>query len=163
MENDYRFNKTGDIVTIDNENLLYQACLKMVLTQKGSNPYHPAYGSMIMEKIGRKRMGAAALLIKEDVQNALAKVQNLQTGQRKFQTVTNGELLYSVLEVTVNEGNDPTSFVVNVVVQNASGKRVPVTIAYSAPGAVALAGSTGESLGSQPTRFGPDYRELVGG
>jgi phage baseplate assembly protein W len=164
VENDYRFNKVGDIVTVDNENLLYQACLKMVLTQKGSNPFHPAYGANIMSKIGRKRMGAAALLIQEDVQDALAKVQQMQTGQRKFQSVTDRELLYSVLEVSVTEGNqDPTAFFVNVIVQNAGGQRVPVTIAYSAPGAIALAGSTGESLGSQPTRFGADYRELVGG
>jgi phage baseplate assembly protein W len=164
VENDYRFDKLGDIITIDNENLLYQACLKMILTERGSNIYHPAYGSKIMNMIGRKRMSAAAMQIQEDVQNALQKVKNLQTGQRKFQAVTDREYLYSVTEVTVSEGNeDPTGFFVNVVVQNASGVRVPVTIAYSVPGAVALAGSTGESLGSQPSRFGPNYRELVGG
>ena len=44
VENDYRFNLEGDVITIENENLLYQACLKALLTRKGSNPYHPGYG-----------------------------------------------------------------------------------------------------------------------
>ena len=163
IENDYRFDKAGDVLTIDNENLLYQACLKILLTEVRSNPYHPRYGSRILNMIGSKQTGAAATLIQEQVQQALAKVQNLQEGQRKFQTVTDRERLYSVLSVDVTSpGVDPTAYNVNVVVQNASLQRIPISIAFSVPGAIALAGSTGESLGAQPTNFGPQYRNLVG-
>jgi hypothetical protein len=163
VENDYRFDKSGAVITIDNENLLYQACLKMLLTEVRSNPYHPRYGSGIMGMIGMKRMGAAATLIQEKVQQALEKVQNLQNGQRKFQRVTDRERLYAVLNVNVSSPpSDPTAFQVDVVVQNASQQRIPISIAFSVPGAVALAGSTGASLGAQPTDFGPKYRNLVG-
>lgn len=163
VENDYRFDKAGDVVTIDNENLLYQACLKMLLTELKSNPYHPAYGSDIMKMIGMKRSGAAAVLIQEAVTVALEKVQNIQTTQRNFQTVSDRERLYAVQAVNVTSpGVDPTAFNVEVVVTNASMQRIPVSIAYSVPGAVALAGSTGASLGAQPTNFGPQYRNLVG-
>ena len=163
IENDYRFDKAGDVITIDNENLLYQACLKILLTEIRSNPYHPRYGSKIMGLIGSKRSGAAATLIQEQVQQALTKVQNLQQGQRKFQQVTDRERLYSVLAVDVTSpGVDPTAYTVNVVVQNASLQRIPISIAFSVPGAIALAGSTGASLGAQPTDFGPKYRNLVG-
>lgn len=163
VENDYRFDKAGDVVTIDNENLLYQACLKILLTDLKSNPYHPAYGSDILKMIGRKRSGAATVLIQEAVNVALTKIINIQTAQRNFQTVTDRERLYSIQAVNVTSpGSDPTAFNVEVVVTNASMQRIPVTIAYSVPGAVALAGSTGESLGAQPTNFGAQYRNLVG-
>lgn len=164
VENDYRFDKAGDVITIDNENLLYQACLKMLLTEQQSNPYHPSYGSKIMSLIGRKKMGAASMLIQEQATQALSKIINMQGTQRKYQAVSDRERLYSVLAVNVTSpGTDPTAFNVQIVVVNASQQRIPVTIAYSVPGAIALAGSTGASLGSQPTSFGADARELVGG
>ena len=163
VENDYRFNKGGDVITIDNENLLYQACLKMLLTELRSNPYHPQYGSDIMKMIGMKRSGVAATLIQQQVQEALEKVQNLQNGQRNFQRGTDRERLYAVNSVQVTSpGVDPTAFNVQVVVTNASQQRIPISIAFSVPGAVALAGSTGSPLGAQPTDFGPQYRNLVG-
>ena len=43
IENDYRFNVLGDALIIGNEDLLYQSCLKAILTLRGSNPYHQAY------------------------------------------------------------------------------------------------------------------------
>jgi hypothetical protein len=87
----------------------------------------------------------------------------MQGTQRKYQAVSDRERLYSVLAVNVTSpGTDPTAFNVQIVVVNASQQRIPVTIAYSVPGAIALAGSTGASLGSQPTSFGADARELVG-
>jgi hypothetical protein len=152
VENDYRFNFAGDVVTIANEDLLYQACLKMVLTSKGSNPFHAGYGSNVMNRIGSKTTLATAASLKEDVVSALKKVQNLQNGQRKYQQVTDKERLYRVLNVDVTPSEDPTVFFISVVVSNGSGQPVSVNITYSAPGAVALAGSNGSSLGEQPTR-----------
>ena len=163
VENDYRFDRAGDVLLVDNTNLLYQACLKMILTRLGSNPYHPQYGSGIMGLIGRKRMGAAATLIREQVSTALSKVQNTQTQQRKYQTVTEQERLYTVNSVDVREVvDDPTAFTVDVVVSNAARTPIPISIAFSVPGAVALGGSTGRPLGAQPTNFGPAYREIIG-
>lgn len=152
VENDYRFDLNGDIVTIENENLLYQACMKAILTVLGSNPYHPAYGSKIMTRIGSKAVGASRMLIKEDVSNALKKVQDLQRSQAKYQLVTEKERLYAVRDVLVTQDeNDPTVFRVRVIVSNGSNKPIVIDIAYVAPGAVALAGTNGMSLGLQPT------------
>ena len=148
VENDYRFNPLGEIITIQNEDLLYQACLKAILTVQGSNPYHPAYGSKLTTRIGRKIAGASAALVKEDVINALNQVKNLQSGQRKYQEVRNRELLYSVEQVEVRVSDvDPTVFFLDVVIRNASNQPVRLTTVFSVPGSVALAGSVNRALG----------------
>lgn len=152
VENDYRFDLEGRVITIQNEDLLYQACLKAVLTVQGSNPYHPEYGSKILTRIGRKVVGASASLIREDVLNALKQVQALQTGQKKYQRLTNSELLYTITSVGVRPSEeDPTVFYVDAVVKNFSNKPVNLTTVFSVPGAVALAGTNGQVLGIETT------------
>lgn len=148
VENDYRFDPSGGILTIQNEDLLYQACLKAILTVQGSNPYHQQYGSKLTTRIGVKAIGASASLIKEDVRNALTQVQSLQTGQRKYQSVQNRELLYSIDNVEVRtSSDDPTVFLVDVVVRNASGTPIQLTTVFSVPGTIALAGTNNQVLG----------------
>lgn len=149
VENDYRFDQTGAVRTIVNEDLLYQACLKIVLTRKGSNPYHAGYGSTIMDRIGSKAALAAAGAIREDIILALGSVQSLQNGQRKFQQVTNRERLYRVEDVSVRpSAQDATVYIVGVTITNGSNQPVSLNIVYSAPGAIALAGTNGLSLGN---------------
>lgn len=152
VENDYRFDISGGLVTIVNEDLLYQACLKILLTSRGSNPYHVGYGSNIINRIGSKVTLSTAASLREDVINALNSMQSLQSGQRRYQQVSDKERLYRILNVDVNPGEDPTTFLISVVVSNGTGQPVSVNITYTAPGAVALAGSNGQSLGEQPTR-----------
>lgn len=152
VENDWRFNFQGDVVEIQNEDLLYQACLKAILTVQGSNPYYPNYGSKITTRIGTKAAGSTALLIREDVQQALQGVQTLQSGQKKYQSVSNGELLYRIDSVSVKPStDDPTVFFVDVVVRNASNRPINITTVFSVPGTIALAGSNGQTLGLEPT------------
>lgn len=149
VENDYRFDLEGQIRIIQNEDLLYQTCLKAILTLKGSNPYHPGYGSSVMSRVGRKSTQASAARIREDVINALSQVQGVQSQQRKYQQVKDRERLYRVNSVMVTPSpNDPTVFHLDISVTNGTGKPVSLNIVYSAPGAVALAGSNGQSLGA---------------
>lgn len=148
VENDWRFNPLGEVITIENEDLLYQACLKAILTVQGSNAFHPAYGSKLTTRIGRKVVGASVSLVKEDVINALNQVQRLQRGQRKYQNVRNRELLLSIESVDVRVSpEDPTIFFVDVVVRNASNTPVQLSTVFSVPGTIALAGTNNQTLG----------------
>jgi hypothetical protein len=148
VENDYRFDTLGAIITIENEDLLYQACLKAILTVQGSNPFHPTYGSKVLTRIGRKIVGASAALVKEDVINALTQVKNLQGGQRRYQRVKDRELLFSVETVDVRPSeDDPTVYFVDVVVRSGSNQPVSLTTVFTVPGAIALAGSNNTALG----------------
>ena len=152
IENDYRYDMQGDAILIKDENLLYQASLKVLLTRIRSNPFHPGYGSSITSRIGSKAVGAVAMLITEDVQRALANLQLMQQGQVKYQSVSAKERLYAVTSVRVTpSASDPTVFELDVGVQNASGDPVSITIVFSVPGVVALTGSNGLSLGLETT------------
>jgi hypothetical protein len=141
VENDMRFNEQGEILTIRNENLLYQGSLKILLTVKGSNPYHTFYGTRIKDRIGSKAVGAVAAAIREDIIRALGYYKQFQQEQGKYQQVTLKETLYEIASVQVNPApNDPTVYYVDVVVRNASSEPVSLSIVYTVPGATALMG-----------------------
>ena len=152
VENDYRFDIQGDMTLIEDENLLYQACLKAILTVLGSNPYHPSYGSEVTTRIGAKAITPTQTLVRLDIQNALEKVKSLQAAQSKYQVVSPEERLYTVNDVQVQiDPNDPTTFRAQVTVRNASNRLVALSIVFTVPGVVALKGTNGLSLGIQPT------------
>lgn len=150
IENDYRYDSAGQLLMIENEDLLYQASLKILLTDKGSNPYHPWYGTHIRSRIGSKAISGVSTLISEDVRQALAKLQTLQGEQTKYQVTSFKERLYSIQRVDVTPHvQDPTIFKVDVAVQNASAEPIDLSIVFTVPGAVALMGSNGLMLGTQ--------------
>lgn len=142
VENDYRFDSAGQFMMIENEDLLYQAALKIVLTDKGSNPYYPWYGCNLRQRIGSKAVSGVATLINEDVRRALTKLQEMQREQTKFQQVTFKERLFSIISVnTQPHVQDPTTFLVDVTLQNASSEQISLNIVFTVPGVVALMGS----------------------
>ena len=142
IENDFRFSQeavgklpAGSIITVQNEDLLYQSCLKMLLTQRGSNPYHPEYGTTILSKIGSKATLGVAASISSEVKRALTSLQTMQRQQGKVQALTFKEQLYEILSVqTYPDPNDPTVFYVEVVVQNASSDPINLQIVYATKG-----------------------------
>lgn len=150
VENDWEYDLRGDALIVANEDLLVQSALKMILTRIGSNAYFPTYGTSIRDAIGKKALSTTATEIREQVRSALLLVSRMQQAQSKFQQVTLEERLFTVNSVDVRQSaNDPTVFLVDVVVTNASGRPVSVSIVYTAPGSVALAGTNGLSLGTQ--------------
>jgi len=161
VENDFRFDTEGVSVLIQNENLLYQACLKILLTDKGSNPYHPRYGTYLRSRIGTKALAGVASIINEDVRKALVEYKGLQEKKAKYQPVSFKERLYAILSVQVlPHVQDPTAFNVNVTVQNASSEPIDLSIVFATPGTVALMGSNGLSLGTDAVGILPNSARL---
>lgn len=156
VENDYRFDESGSSILIQNEDLLYQAVLKILLTDMGSNPFHPWYGTSIRQRIGSKSLMGVTSVLSEDVRQALSRYQALQTEQAKYQVVSFKERLYGILGVDVKRhAQDPTTFLIDVTVQNASGSPIALNIVYTVPEVVALMGTNGLMLGNQPTGLSP--------
>jgi phage baseplate assembly protein W len=148
VENDYRFGQDGEPILITNEDLLVQAAQKLVLTEQGSNPFAPWYGTLIHEKVGLKAIGATSVTIHEEVSKALGRFQELQKLQGRVQTVAAPERLFTVASIdTTLDPQDPTFANVDIVVTNASGQPISLSIVFTTPGAVALAGSLDQSLG----------------
>lgn len=173
VENDYRFDQAGSAILIQNEDLLYQAVLKILLTDLGSNPFHTWYGTSIRERIGTKALMGVSSVLSEDVRKALTKLQSLQTEQGKYQQVTFKERLYAILGVSVKRHQqDPSTFLIDVTVQNASATPIALNIVYTVPEVVALMGTNGLLLGTEAaglgttearTIFSNDRNSLTGG
>ena len=149
VENDYRFDAQGAALMVQDDNLLYQSCLKIILTELKSNIYYPWSGSTLQTLVGSKVVGGTAAGIKQSVNNALTTLQNLQNTQAKYQRITAKERLFSVDNVSVTPAADnPTKFFIEVAVRNYASEPVNITIAYTAPGTFALPGTNQLSLGS---------------
>lgn len=157
VENDFRFDQTGSVILIQNEDLLYQAALKILLTDLGSNPFHSWYGTSIRERIGTKALGGVSSILSEDVRQALSRLQALQTEQAKYQQVSFKERLYAILGVSVKRhAQDPTTFLIDVTVQNASATPISLSIVFTVPEVVALMGTNGLMLGEKAVGLGPE-------
>lgn len=149
VENDYRFTgvastltPAGSVFMVRNEDLLYQSALKIILTQKGSNPFHPAYGSTVLTRIGSKAVSSVAAAINQDVRRALQNLQQTQATAAQYQSITSRERLYSIERVqTVPDANDPTVFYVDVTVQNASTDPINITVVYATSGVTSRNGN----------------------
>lgn len=149
VENDYRFDSQNNPLTVEDNNLLYQSCLKIILTELRSNIYYPWYGANLASSIGTKALSGSQIAIQQAIRTALTNFQNLQASQANFQRVTAKERLYSIDRVVCTQSPvDQTVFLVDVQVRCYSNETVNITIVYTAPGAFALAGTNGLTLGN---------------
>ncbi len=135
VENDYRTEDTGGLKEVTDENLLYQLCMKAILTDLGSNPYHRWYGSTVRASIGKKNLNGVQAALSASVSECLLRVQNLQTEQAKYQPISAKERLYAVDYVEASPvENNPFAYLLEVGVRNFSSERVEITIVYAVPG-----------------------------
>jgi phage baseplate assembly protein W len=139
VENDFRFTESGALETITDETLLIQESLKILLTDLGSNPYHPWYGTRIRQRIGSKNVTGTAATLQEDVRDALNRYKNLQVEQAQYQTLTPRQRLSSIdsIQVLPIEGL-PTAFEINIVVRNSSSQPITVSSIFTVPGVINL-------------------------
>jgi phage baseplate assembly protein W len=157
IENDYRITASGAPLTIADENLLNQDVLKVLSTIKGSNPFNPEYGTVLLTRIGSKALGDGVASINEDVVNALRVYQRLQQAAGRYQEITSRQTLASLASInTFPSELDPTVFEVQIVATNAASVPVVISTVFAAPGTAALAGTNGMSLGLEG--FGVDPR-----
>jgi phage baseplate assembly protein W len=136
VENDIRIDSaTGSPSKASNEQLLYQSCMKALLTELGSNPYHRWYGSKITTLVGQKKNPGAGDSIRHEVSRVLNKVMASQNQQMGFQRVTLEETLKEVLNVSVAaHPSDPTTMLVSAIVKNGSFKPIKLTFVFTVPG-----------------------------
>lgn len=152
VENDLMFDDKGELIMIQDENLLYQYVLKALLTDRGSNPFHKWYGTQLRELSGRKAIAAAASAIRAEVKRTVNTMQVVQQKQAKFQPVSLKETLYKIDYVDVRpHENDPTTFLVDLAVRNASNKLINLSIVFTVPGAVSFVSENGRVVRSLGT------------
>jgi hypothetical protein len=147
IENDWRYRNLGTVITVENENLLLQEMLKATYTVRGSNPFHPWYGTTIVDSIGRKlsSSGIVQNMIQSEVYEAFRRWQSIKKQQEEVvgQAVSDEEYPFRLLGVQIQQSDqDPTIIFVSSTVQNRSSKPIQIERGIRTPIPLDLLGST---------------------
>jgi len=139
IEQDWRYGVSGQVITAQNETLLLQELLKAIYTIQGSNPFHPWYGTQIIDSIGKKLSAAGIVqnMIVSEIYEAFRRWQNIKRQQEEDvgQTVTDEEYPYRLTSVNLQQSTqDPTIIFVSATVQNRSSKPIQIERALRVPG-----------------------------
>jgi phage baseplate assembly protein W len=125
---DLSINNAGVIEPVIGNEKLRQDILKVLITDSGSNRYHPKYGSFL----GKLKIGGFAddrivsLDIEKSVRNAVEYLMALQKAQSQRQSLSAGEVIAEVLKVGVSRDEvDPRAY--NVFVSVLTGELTEIT------------------------------------
>lgn len=147
IENDMVYDSSGDVILISDENLLTQAILKIILTQKGSNPFFLWYGSNMQSLIGSKALKSVENALNQDISNAINNFKQIQTEQARYQYISARQRLYQIISVNVTQSKEnPSLYRLDIVVSNASREAIPISIVYTVGDVITLPGSNGLTL-----------------
>jgi phage baseplate assembly protein W len=147
VENDWRYSKSGDVVTVQDEALLIQEIQKILYTLVGSNPFHTWYGSSLIDAVGNKisSTGVVQNLINSEVIRAFRKWQAIKNKQEQEvgQYVSDEEYPFQLLGVQVTQSQaDPTVVLVSITLQNRSSKPIQILRGVKMPNPDDLLSST---------------------
>ena len=147
VENDWRYDYTGETGNVVDEALLLQEIEKMMFTVQGTNPFHTWHGTTLSEAIGKKLTlgNFVQNLILSDVTAAFNRWQSIKTQQQNVvgQNVTDKEFPFRLLSVNLQQSTqDPTVVYVNLVIQNRSSQPIQISRGLKLPQPLDLLGST---------------------
>lgn len=147
VEYDWRISNNGDVITVQDEALLIQELQKDFFTLLGTNPFHPWYGTNLLDTIGSKLTtgGFVQNLIVSDIYTAFNRWQQIKTQQQTAvgQFVSDKEFPYRLLSVQLQQSNqDPTVIFVNITVQNRSTQPIQISRGLKIPQPIDLLGAS---------------------
>lgn len=147
VENDWRYGLDGSVAEVRNEALLIQELMKVTYSVRGSNPFHPWYGTTIIEQIGQKisTRGIVQNAITSDINTTFNRWQSIKRQQEQTvgQFVSDEEFPFRLVQVTLDQSQqDPTVMFVNIDVQNRSLKPIQLSRGLRLPQPLDLMGST---------------------
>ncbi len=123
----------GALQTVTDSEKLIQDILKICLTDVGSNPLHPSYGSFLSRSVigNALQTNVVVQIAKSQINSCLVNLQTLQQLQVKsFQRVTADEQLAAITGISVvRSGFDPRLF--NVKISCMTKGFQPITTAFT--------------------------------
>lgn len=124
--------QNGDLRTVTDSEKLIQDILKICLTNVGSNPLNPGYGSFLSRTVIGNPMYTSTIvqIAKSQLNNCLTGLQNLQKNQVKSrQRMTADEQLAAITDISVVRSTiDPRLF--NVKIKAITKGFKPITTAF---------------------------------
>jgi hypothetical protein len=153
VENDWRYSSSGNVIAVRDEDLLLQELQKITFSTRGSNPFHPWYGTVILDQIGQKILSGSVLQnrIVADIQTTFSRWQSIKKQQEESvgQLVTDREFPFSLQSVNIEQSQqDPTVFFVSTTIRNRSFRQIQLTRGIRIPQPEDLLGSTQQLRGS---------------
>lgn len=125
--------QNGDLQQVRDTEKLVQDILKICLTNAGSDPMNPWYGSFISRTLIGSILDTTITVqvAQTQLQNALENLKSLQAAQIKsFQKVSPAEQISAILNISiVRNASDPRIFTVQVKVL--SKALTPVTASFN--------------------------------
>jgi hypothetical protein len=122
---DFAVDSLGRLVALKDNEKLMQDISKGVLTQKGSNPYHPWYGTSINALIGSKLSDfqKVRLLISQEIQQLVNHLKDLQNQQSDVQDITDKEMMEQLISVQAArpDPSNPSFVTVSITYRNRAG------------------------------------------
>ena len=129
--NDISIGLDGDIKTVEGTEKLIQDILKVCLTEAGSNPLNPGYGSYISKSLIGSVLDSniTTQVAQSQLQNSIELLKSLQEEQLKQQQVISpDEHIASILEVSINRNlTDPRLYDVKIRVVSKGFKQSSTT------------------------------------
>jgi hypothetical protein len=149
VENDWRYNRYGEVVQVRDEALLIQEVTKAVYTIQQSNPFHLWYGSNIVRTVGKKlsSSGLVQNLIVSDINEAFRRWQAIKRKQEEEvgQIVSDEEYPFRMVSLLLEQSQaDPTIVFVNATIQNRSRQQIQIERGVKLPQPLDLLGSTAQ-------------------
>lgn len=127
--------KNGQLQTVIDSDKLIQDILKLCLTDAGSNPLHPWYGTFLSRTLVGNPLNTTVLihLSKSQLNTALQNLKELQNIQlNSFQRVSADEQISAILDVSINRNAiDPRLFNVSVKVLTKGLKPISTSFTVS--------------------------------
>lgn len=147
VENDWRYGLDGNVAEVRNEALLIQELMKVTYSVRGSNPFHPWYGTTIIEQIGQKiaTSGIIQNAITSDINTTFNRWQSIKRQQEQSvgQFISDEEFPFRLVRVQIDQSQqDPTVMFVNIDVMNRSFKPIQLSRGLRLPQPTDLLGST---------------------
>jgi len=133
INGDLAISNSGSLETVNQNSKIIQDIKKLLLTDLGSNKYHPNYGS----PLGENSVGDIQdekflqLNIKNSIEKSINRLISLQRNQLKYQYVSPAETIMYIKDINVFRDNaDPRmwSIFVSVVAQDLSEVEDVITI-----------------------------------
>lgn len=125
--------QNGDLRTVVDSEKLIQDILKICLTNVGSNPFNPGYGSFLSRTVIGNAMYTTSVvtIAKSQLTTCLTNLQTLQQKQiQSRQRVSADEQLAAVSDISVVRNTiDPRLF--NVTIKVLSKGYKPITTAFT--------------------------------
>lgn len=117
--NDLAINPDGSMQTVRDNEKLKQDVLKAILTARGTNRFHPWYGSIVSQQTIGRVLDVSQLETeaRNAISETLSTLASLQTAQARIQYVSPGETLAAIQDIQVaRDSSDPRQWSITVVV-----------------------------------------------